>query len=130
MAESPGLPVCVLRLACLAVSGRLFTMLKWSGAAWLIWLGISLWRAGGRVDLPRAAARADGGMFPGARAETVPTPGSLVFFLAVALLDALGWAAPGGRALRAVATPCTLRGLHRPDGGARIGAGVLSARAA
>src|SRR5689334_22740796 len=31
--------------AVLAASALLFTMLKWAGAAYLVWLGIRLWRA-------------------------------------------------------------------------------------
>src|SRR5689334_10859295 len=36
--------------ALLAASAVLFTVLKWIGAAYLIWLGIKLWRAGGTLD--------------------------------------------------------------------------------
>ncbi|MFL5158056.1 MAG: LysE family translocator, partial [Microvirga sp.] len=43
--------------ALLAVSATLFTALKWAGAAYLIWLGIKLWRAGGALDAkPRTDA--------------------------------------------------------------------------
>src|ERR1700761_8256261 len=36
--------------ALLAASGMVFTALKWLGAAYLVWLGIKLWRAGGTLD--------------------------------------------------------------------------------
>src|SRR5215475_2530864 len=36
--------------ALLAASATLFTVLKWIGAAYLIWLGIKLWRAGGALE--------------------------------------------------------------------------------
>ena len=36
----------------------LFTVLKWLGAAYLVWLGIQLWRAGGTLE--RATARGRG----------------------------------------------------------------------
>src|SRR6201991_1072767 len=43
--------------ALLAASATLFTALKWIGAAYLVWLGIKLWRAGGTLDAdPRREA--------------------------------------------------------------------------
>src|ERR1700709_2519620 len=36
--------------ALLATSATLFTALKWAGAAYLVWLGIKLWRAGGTLQ--------------------------------------------------------------------------------
>src|SRR3954470_21985479 len=36
--------------ALLAASATVFTGLKWLGAAYLVWLGIKLWRAGGALD--------------------------------------------------------------------------------
>src|SRR5881227_2491786 len=47
--------------ALLAASATVFTTVKWTGAAYLVWLGIKLWRAGGALDAkPRtdAASRA------------------------------------------------------------------------
>src|ERR1044072_684549 len=42
--------------ALLAASATLFTVLKWVGAAYLVWLGITLWRGRGRLE---AAPRTD-----------------------------------------------------------------------
>src|SRR3979490_1600622 len=42
--------------ALLASSATLVTALKWIGAAYLVWLGVKLWRAGDRLD---AAPRTD-----------------------------------------------------------------------
>ena len=43
--------------ALLAASATVFTALKWIGAAYLVWLGIKLWRAGGALDArPRTDA--------------------------------------------------------------------------
>src|SRR5580704_4718392 len=43
--------------ALLAASGLVFTVLKWLGAAYLVWLGVKLWRAGGTLDAkPRTDA--------------------------------------------------------------------------
>src|SRR3954453_13381 len=36
--------------AMLSASAGVFTTLKWLGAAYLVWLGIKLWRAGGALD--------------------------------------------------------------------------------
>ena len=42
--------------ALLATSASVFTALKWLGAAYLVWLGVKLFRAGGTLDAePRAA---------------------------------------------------------------------------
>ena len=37
--------------ALLATSALLFTIFKWAGAAYLVWLGIALWRAGARLEV-------------------------------------------------------------------------------
>jgi threonine/homoserine/homoserine lactone efflux protein len=42
--------------ALLAASATLFTLLKWVGAAYLVYLGVKLWRAGGALE---AAPRTD-----------------------------------------------------------------------
>ena len=42
--------------ALLAASATLFTILKWVGAAYLVYLGVKLWRAGGALE---AAPRTD-----------------------------------------------------------------------
>ena len=43
--------------ALLAASATLFTILKWVGAAYLVWLGIKLWRAGGALEANAAHRR-------------------------------------------------------------------------
>src|SRR5918997_4338499 len=35
--------------ALLAASATVFTILKWGGAAYLVWLGVKLWRSGGEL---------------------------------------------------------------------------------
>ena len=46
--------------ALLAASATVFTVLKWIGAAYLVWLGIKLWRAGGALAAePRTERRVE-----------------------------------------------------------------------
>ena len=81
--------------ALLATSAVLFTALKWLGAAYLVWLGIKLWRA--PPTLGAAAAEGEAGtgtgtaaapelrpwrMFGHAYVVTALNPKSLVFFVA------------------------------------------------
>ena len=69
--------------ALLAASSLLFTALKWAGAAYLIWLGVTLWRAGGRLDAqPRGDAAPPTRMLGHAWLVTALNPKSLTFFVA------------------------------------------------
>jgi threonine/homoserine/homoserine lactone efflux protein len=69
--------------ALLATSSLLFTVLKWAGAAYLVWLGIQLWLAGGTLE---ATPRSDGApamrMMGHAWLVTALNPKSLTFFVA------------------------------------------------
>ncbi|MEL6196903.1 MAG: LysE family translocator [Pseudomonadota bacterium] len=69
--------------ALLMTSATLFTLLKWIGAAYLLWLGISLWRAGGSV-LAQAEPEpvAAGTVFRRAFVVTALNPKSIAFFVA------------------------------------------------
>src|ERR1700730_1925238 len=70
--------------ALVAASAGVFTVLKWVGAAYLIYLGVKLWRA--PVAEPGASVAAAevgrGRMFLHAYAVTALNPKSLVFFVA------------------------------------------------
>src|SRR3954452_14423826 len=67
----------------LAASATLFTVLKWAGAAYLIWLGIKLWRAGGSPGaLPSAGTRSPRAMMLHAMVVTALNPKSIPFFIA------------------------------------------------
>jgi len=74
--------------ALLAASATLFTLLKLAGAAYLVWLGVSMWRAGaGKLELAAETGltdrRADWRrMFWRTYVVTALNPKSIVFFVA------------------------------------------------
>lgn len=69
--------------ALLAASATLFTALKWMGAAYLIWLGIKLWRAGGAMQAaPRTDRVSALKMLAHAWIVTALNPKGITFFVA------------------------------------------------
>lgn len=69
--------------ALLAASATLFTVLKLAGAAYLVWLGVKLWRAGGSLDAqPRTDRASAAKMAAHAWLVTTLNPKSIVFFVA------------------------------------------------
>ena len=69
--------------AVLAASAGLFTLLKLAGAAYLLWLGLKLWRtAPPPVDGAPPAPRAAGSLFAEAYLVTALNPKSIMFFVA------------------------------------------------
>jgi homoserine/homoserine lactone efflux protein len=74
--------------ALLAASATLFTVLKWVGAAYLVWLGVKLWRAGGTPNsgamgaAPRTDAVSAAKMLGHAWLVTALNPKSITFFVA------------------------------------------------
>lgn len=139
--------------ALLAGSAALFTVLKWLGAAYLVWLGIKLWRSGGTFEArARTDATPPARMLAHAWAVTTLNLKSLVFFVAflpqfldpagdfwlqmaifeatfvtLAFANAFGYALVGARARRLVASPRAMRLVNRPGGAALIGAGATTA---
>jgi threonine/homoserine/homoserine lactone efflux protein len=137
----------------LAQSATLFTALKWIGAAYLIWLGVKLWRAGATLDAaPRTDATPRARMLAHAWLVTTLNPKSLIFFVAflpqfldparpfwpqmavfeatfvtLAFLNAFGYALLGARARRLATSPRALRLVNRAGGTALIGAGAAAA---
>lgn len=136
--------------ALLATSATAFTVLKWAGAAYLIWLGVKLWRAPVEAAAapPLTARRA----FRDAYVVTALNPKSIAFFVAfvpqfvtpgapflpqavilvasfvtLAALNALAYALLAGRLSGAVARPAVRRGFNRVGGGMLIGAGIATA---
>ncbi|MDO1787279.1 LysE family transporter, partial [Escherichia coli] len=59
-------------------------VLKWAGAAYLIWLGIQQWRAAGSIDLNTIAQKQTSGrMFKRAVFVNLTNPKSIVFLAAL-----------------------------------------------
>jgi threonine/homoserine/homoserine lactone efflux protein len=142
--------------ALLAASATVFTMLKWVGAAYLVYLGIKLWRA------PVAEPVADGDaaapprekpfrIFAHTYLVTALNPKSIIFFVAFLpqFLDASGsvplqlaifeatflvlaitnaslYALLAGMARSQIRKPGVQRIVNRTGGSLMIGAGVLA----
>lgn len=140
--------------AVLAASATLFTLLKLVGAAYLIWLGIRLWRAEPSAEVLAGKARGRGAMFWNAYAVTALNPQSIMFFiafvpqfvaadrpllpqfailegtfLALAALNVTLWAALAGTLHARLRRPAILRLFNRVGGSVLIGSGLLSATA-
>lgn len=139
--------------ALLATSATLFTALKWIGAAYLVWLGVKLWRAGGAEEARvRTDAAGPWRMLGHAWLVTTLNPKSILFFVAfvpqfldptrgfagqavvmvatfvtLAFLNALAYAFLGARAGGLVRSPRALRLVNRSAGTALIGAGAATA---
>jgi threonine/homoserine/homoserine lactone efflux protein len=136
--------------ALLAASSLAFTILKWAGAAYLVWLGIALFRApvGEAAAPPLSARRA----LRDAYVVTALNPKSIAFFVAfvpqfldparpflpqavilvtsfvtLAALNALLYAVLAGRMAGAVARPGIRRAFNRVGGSMLVGAGIATA---
>lgn len=141
--------------ALLAASAGVFTVLKWFGAAYLVWLGIKLFRAGGALRAePRTDAASSVRMIAHAWLVTALNPKSITFFVAflpqfldrhadfwmqmaviegtflvLAFGNALGYALAASRARRLVRNERVVRGFNRAGGTLLIGAGLATAAA-
>ena len=139
--------------AVLATSAALFTILRWIGGAYLVYLGVKLWRA------PVATAAEAGAppaplsrMFAHAYAVTALNPKSIVFFVAfvpqflsasspflpqvvvleatfvtLAILNAAAYALLAAAARRRLREPRVRRIVNRTGGSLLVGAGALAA---
>jgi len=138
--------------ALLAASASLFTILKWVGAAYLVYLGIKLWRAGGTLETaPRTDAVSAARMLGHAWLVTALNPKSITFFVAflpafldpqvdfltqmivfettfllLAFANAFGYALVATRARRFVANPRAIGAVNKVGGGLLIGAGAAT----
>ncbi len=138
--------------ALLAASATLFTILKWAGAAYLVWLGIKLWRAGGALEAaPRTDAVSAARMLGHAWLVTALNPKSITFFVAflpafldphadflrqmlmfettflvLAFANAFGYALVATRARGFVSNPRAIGVINKVGGGLLIGAGAAT----
>lgn len=136
-------------------SATLFSILKWVGAAYLIWMGIKLWRSaptGGLSVLEGEGSTKTRSVFGHAALVTALNPKSIAFFIAfvpqfirpneallsqfsiliatyVALgaLSALLYALLAGHMRDWIAKPAAIRALTRTGGAALIGMGLFTA---
>ncbi|MCP8937942.1 LysE family translocator [Alsobacter sp. SYSU M60028] len=138
--------------ALLAASATVFTVLKWIGAAYLVWLGVKLWRAGGALDAEPRTERVSAARMTGhAWLVTALNPKSITFFVAflpqfldargdfwtqmlifeatfltLAFANAFTYALVASRARAVVRDARAIRLVNRVGGGLLIGAGVAA----
>lgn len=139
--------------ALVLASATLFTVLKWVGAAYLVWLGLKLIRSapskGLAVPMAEVSAR---GVFGHAAAVTALNPKSIAFFIAfvpqfirpdapllpqfailiatfctLAAVNALAYAVLADRMRRVIDRPSVITWLTRAGGATLVGMGVLTA---
>jgi len=141
--------------ALVLASATLFTVLKWLGAAYLVWMGISLLRSAGRpgaarITTPPPATSAQ--VFRRAATVTALNPKSIAFFIAfvpqflrpeaplapqfailiatfvgLAAVNALAYALLAGTLRDTIKRPGVTAWLTRTGGAALIGMGVMTA---
>ena len=140
--------------AVLAASSTLFTAMKLVGAAYLVWLGIKLWRAKPETAEFQALETPRGGrsLFWQAYVVTALNPKGIVFFVAflpqfldpraaalpqflllgttfvvLATVVVTLWAMLAGKLRERLRRPAALRLVNRLGGSFLIGAGLLTA---
>jgi threonine/homoserine/homoserine lactone efflux protein len=139
--------------ALLAASAGVFTVLKWIGAAYLVYLGIKLFRAGGALNArPRADAAPPLRMIGHAWLVTALNPKALTFFIAflpqfidpsqsfwrqmvifevtfvgLAFANAFGYALLASRARAVFSSASLIRAFNRVGGTLLVGAGIATA---
>jgi threonine/homoserine/homoserine lactone efflux protein len=138
--------------AIVLASATAFTILKWVGAVYLVYLGIKLLRSAPREGLTPPRDVTSRGVFGHAAAVTALNPKSIAFFIAfvpqfirpdapllaqfailiatfvtLAALNALVYALAADRLRRVIARPSVLTWITRAGGATLIGMGVLTA---
>jgi threonine/homoserine/homoserine lactone efflux protein len=154
LADALAFSVCGFGLGVvLLASAELFTVLKWAGAAYLVYLGIRQWRARAVPIRVEAAGRGPvGRLVARAFLVTVLNPKSLVFFtaflpqfidtrlpvggqmlvlgatfLSLVAIVVGGYAVLAGGVRGLVSRESTARLINRIGGTALIGAGLMTA---
>ena len=142
--------------ALLATSAALFTALKWVGAAYLIYLGIKLWRApvanmGASGEAASSAKERPLRIFLHAYAVTALNPKSIIFFVAflpqflnhgqplavqmvifeatflvLATVNAATYGLMASMARKTIRKPRVQRLVNRTGGSLMIGAGLIA----
>ena len=141
--------------ALVVASATLFTVLKWVGAVYLVYLGVQLWRSAGGAALgalTETRALPARTVFGHAAVVTALNPKSIAFFIAfvpqfvnpsaplapqfailvatfvgLAGLNTLAWALLADRMRARVARPGVIAGLSRAGGAALVGMGLMTA---
>ncbi len=143
--------------ALVLASATLFTVLKWVGAVYLVYLGVKLFRSAPKAalgDLERVTETRASSVFGHAAAVTALNPKSIAFFIAfvpqfvaverpllpqfvilvatfvgLAAVNALAYALLADRLRARIARPTVLAGISRLGGGALIAMGCATALA-
>lgn len=141
--------------ALIMASATTFTVLKWAGAIYLIWLGVQMIRAAPKATLsrlPDTGALPARGVFWHACAVTALNPKSIAFFIAfvpqfmtpgtplapqmtilvatfvgLAALNALAYALLADRLRTQIKRPAVMAWLTRAGGGALVAMGLATA---
>lgn len=141
--------------AIVLASATAFTVLKWIGAAYLVWLGVKLLRSAPSGGLEPLAAGRDvtpQGVFGHAAAVTALNPKSIAFFIAfvpqfvradapllpqfailiitfvtLAAINALAYALLADRLRRTIGRPAVITWLTRAGGATLVAMGILTA---
>ena len=142
--------------AVLAASSTLFAALRWAGAAYLVWMGWKLWKAGGAMQVEaREDDASPGKMVAHAWLVTALNPKSIVFFVAfvpqfmdpaanwwtqmlimeatfltLAFANALAYATLASRARAMARDPRAVSLFNRAGGAALMGLGGYAAASA
>lgn len=140
--------------ALLSAAPALFQWVQWAGAAYLVYLGIQLWRAPPVVATASVSSQAEPPwrMLGHAWAVTSLNPKGIVFFVAfvpqflgrdapvapqllllgatfsvIATLNSIAYAFLAGSVRAAVSQPRVVRAIHRLGGSILIAAGIVTA---